>query len=98
MEPGPDPTAARRLAAHALLPALAPLAMTALAFTPVTLFGCVNRGLIAVALALTSLLGAAVATGLALKLRRIDPDAARHWIVTGLLLLLPTLLLLGPLG
>jgi len=94
----PAETSARVLAAHVLAPALAPLAITALAFTPVTLFGCVNRGWIAFGLALGSLLVAAYATAQAYRWRGSDRTRAMRWILTALLLLLPAMLLLGPLG
>ena len=94
----PAESPARTLAAHVLVPALAPLAMTALAFTPVTLFGCVNRGWMAVGLALGSLLVAAYATAQAYRWRAGDRARAMRWILTALLLLLPAMLLLGPLG
>jgi len=46
-----------------LLPALAPTSTVALYFTPVLWFGCVNRGLLALAIVLTSAAGAFVAIG-----------------------------------
>ena len=94
----PGESRARTLAVHVLVPALAPLAMTGLAFTPVTLFGCVNRGLMALGLAVGSLAVAAFATAQAFRFHAVDPSTARTWILTALLLLLPALLLLGPLG
>jgi hypothetical protein len=39
---------------HIALPAAAPVAIVGLYFTPVLLFGCVNRGLLAVAIVLVS--------------------------------------------
>ena len=42
------------------VPALAPAALIGLSFTPVMLFGCVNRGLLALAIALGSAVGAFV--------------------------------------
>jgi len=46
---------------HVALPAAAPAAVIGLYFTPVLLFGCVNRGLLAVAVVLVSA-GAAFVT------------------------------------
>ena len=39
----------RTLLRHVALPAVAPAAIVGLYFTPVLLFGCVNRGLLALA-------------------------------------------------
>jgi hypothetical protein len=39
---------------HAALPAIAPAAIVGLYFTPVLLFGCVNRGLLALAIVFLS--------------------------------------------
>ena len=54
---------------HVALPALAPAALVGLFFTPVMLFGCVNRGLLALAIALGSAVGAFVTLGIAFRLR-----------------------------
>ena len=42
------------LVRHVALPAVAPIAVIGLYFTPVLLFGCVNRGLLALAVVLLS--------------------------------------------
>ena len=82
---------------HVALPALAPAALIALYFTPVLLFGCVNRGLLAVGVALVSAAGAFVTVGVALRLRAQGKPAGL-WILSTLILTLPLVLLLGPLG
>jgi hypothetical protein len=82
---------------HVALPALAPAALIGLYFTPVLLFGCVNRGLLAVAVALASAVGAFVTVGIALRLR-VRGKPAGLWIVSTLILASPLALLLGPLG
>lgn len=82
---------------HVALPALAPAALIGLYFTPVLLFGCVNRGLLAVAVALASAVGAFVTVGIALRLR-VQGKPAGLWIVSTLILASPLALLLGPLG
>ena len=62
---------------HLVLPSVAPLAVIGLYFTPVLIFGCVNRGLLAVAVALASAVGAFVTVGIALRLRaRASPRAS----------------------
>ncbi|HKX04787.1 MAG TPA: hypothetical protein VJX71_19990 [Methylomirabilota bacterium] len=82
---------------HLVLPAVAPLAVIGLYFTPVLVFGCVNRGLLAVGIALVSAVGAFVAIGMAFRLRaRGEP--AGLWIGSALILTSPLALLVGPLG
>jgi hypothetical protein len=82
---------------HVVLPALAPAALIGLSFTPVMLFGCVNRGLLALAIALGSAIGAFVTLGIAFRLRaRREPSG--HWVLTAAILTLPLALLVGPLG
>lgn len=82
---------------HVALPALAPAALVGLFFTPVMLFGCVNRGLLALAIALGSAVGAFVALGIAFRLRaRREPSG--RWVLTAAILTLPLALLVGPLG
>jgi hypothetical protein len=85
------------LVVHVALPALAPAALVGLFFTPVMLFGCVNRGLLALAIALGSAIGAFVTLGVAFRLRaRREPSG--HWVLTAAILTLPLALLVGPLG
>jgi hypothetical protein len=85
------------LVKHVALPALAPAAMIGLYFTPVLLFGCVNRGLLAVAVALVSAVGAFVTVGIALRLR-VQGKPSGLWILSTLILTSPLVLLVGPLG
>ncbi len=68
---------------HIALPAVAPAAVTGLYFTPVAVFGCVNRGLMALSVVLLS--------------ARHDPSVD-WWLLTTLILLLPIALIVGPLG
>jgi hypothetical protein len=82
---------------HVALPALAPAALIGLYFTPVLLFGCVNRGLLAVGVALLSAAAAFVTVGLALRLR-VQGQTAGLGILSALILSSPLALLLGPLG
>ena len=82
---------------HVALPALAPAVLIGLYFTPVLLFGCVNRGLLAVGVALFSAAAAFVTVGIALRLR-VQGKPAGLWILSTLILTSPLALLLGPLG
>ena len=82
---------------HVALPGLAPAALIGLYFTPVLLFGCVNRGLLAVGVALLSAIAAFVTVGIALRLR-VQGKPAGLWILSTLILTSPLALLLGPLG
>ncbi len=82
---------------HVLLPALAPLAVVGLYFMPVTLVGCVNRGLMALAVAALSLVAGFVAGVIGLQCKaRGGPSGP--WMLTSGILLLPAILVLGPLG
>ncbi len=88
---------ARPLLMHVVLPALAPASLVGLWFTPVLLFGCVNRGLLALAIALGSAIGAFVTLGIAFRLRaRQQPSG--YWVLTAAILTLSLALLVGPLG
>ena len=82
---------------HVALPALAPAALIGLYFTPVLLFGCVNRGLLAVVVALVSAIGAFVTVGIALRLRAQGKPSGL-WILSTAILTSPLALLGGPLG
>jgi hypothetical protein len=82
---------------HVVLPATAPLAVIGLYFTPVLLFGCVNRGLMAVAVVLIS--AAAAFATIAMGFRaRAEGRPSGWWLVSALILTLPLVLILGPLG
>src|SRR5262245_54570125 len=86
---------ARALVRHVLVPLIAPAAIIGLALTPVSVFGCVNRGLMAVAVVLASTCAACVTLGIGARFqRREDPDASR-WLLTTLILLMPIALLIG---
>jgi len=82
---------------HVALPALAPLAVIGLYFTPVLLFGCVNRGLIALAVVLLSAAAAFVTIGMGFRARARGRSSG-WWIISALILTLPLVLILGPLG
>ncbi len=89
----------QRLVRHLILPLIAPATLIGLYFTPKTVFGCANRGYIALAVAFLAMV-AAVPTarkGAAAK-RRGANDEANGWLVSTLILLSPAVLLAGPLG
>lgn len=89
----------RKAAMHLLLPWIAPAAIVCLYFTPKDVFGCANRGLMALGVAFLAMAGAAAAAMKGVKEKnRGDREAANLWIVTTLILLLPIILLIGPLG
>ncbi|PKN23785.1 MAG: hypothetical protein CVU64_23675 [Deltaproteobacteria bacterium HGW-Deltaproteobacteria-21] len=86
-----------RVAKHILLPALAPAAVVGLYFTPVTLVGCANRGLLALGVVLVSLVAGIVTGFTTIKTCQMD-YSSRWWsIATMSILALPALLVLGPL-
>jgi hypothetical protein len=77
---------------HVLLPALAPVCFLVVAALPVELLGCRNRGLLALALALGSVIGG---LGAAVRAARgAQAPAARWWAATALILATPAALLL----
>lgn len=83
--------------AHIALPAVAPAALIGLYFTPVLLFGCVKRGILALAVVLVSA-GAAFATlGAGFRAKAHGRPSAR-WLASALILTSPLILVLGPLG
>ena len=83
---------------HILLPAVPTILVVGLYFTPVSLFGCVNRGLMALAVVLVSAVAAFVTVGMAFRRRMKDDPASIWWIISTVILTLPLVLVLGPLG
>ena len=71
--------------------------MVGLYFTPVMLFGCVNRGLLALAVMLISTVASVVTTWIGVR-RPAGGPARSLWLLSTAILLLPAALLLGPLG
>jgi len=89
----------QRLVRHLILPLIAPATLICLYFTPKTVFGCANRGYIALAVVFLAMV-AAVPTAMkgAAAKRRGANDEANWWLVSTLILLSPAVLLVGPLG
>ena len=83
---------------HIALPAVAPALIVGLYFTPVALFGCANRGLIALSIVFISAVCAFVAIGLGFTARARRDPASRWWIISALIFTLPLALVAGPLG
>lgn len=83
---------------HVVLPALAPAAVIALYFTPVMVFGCVQRGLMALAVVLVSAVAAFVTAGIGIRAKTRRDPSSDWWLISTLILTLPIVLLLGPLG
>lgn len=88
----------RPFAKHVAFPALAPASIVGLYFTPVMVFGCVNRGLIAVAVALVSAVLAFVSIARSLSARKRRDPSAWWWYASAVIFTLPLALLVGPLG
>ncbi|MFA6148871.1 MAG: hypothetical protein WC899_11755 [bacterium] len=88
-----------RIIRNLVLPSVAPIAIVCLYFTPKYVFGCANRGLMALAVVTLGLVGAIFA---AIKSRSEKiighPEEANWWLVTVLILVSPLALLVGPLG
>ena len=84
---------------HLILPLVAPATLICLYFTPKTVFGCANRGLMALAAVFLAMV-ASIPTAMkgAAAKRRGANDEANWWLVTTLILLSPLVLIIGPLG
>lgn len=89
----------KKLIKHVLLPLLAPALLFGLYFIPKDVFGCANRGYLALAVVFIAL-GAALFTaikGMGEK-NRGNAEEAHWWIASTLILVSPLFLLVGPLG
>ncbi|NEV65152.1 hypothetical protein [Thiorhodococcus minor] len=88
----------RSFTQHILLPGLAPLSVVALYFTPVSAIDCRTRGLLALVIVLLALI-----VGIGIGIRglhaRLRGMPVSGWRIAAIcILLLPALLILGPLG
>lgn len=83
---------------HIVLPAVAPMLIVGLYFTPVTFFGCRTRGLIAVAVVLISTICAFITIGFGFSARKRNDPIGSWWILSAAIFTLPLALLVGPLG
>jgi len=89
---------AGRLTRHVVLPALAPLAIVGLYFTPVALVGCANRGLMALGVVGLGMVGSMVCMGAGVRARARGGGDYLWWLLSAAILLVPAGLVLGPLG
>ena len=83
---------------HIVLPAVAPATIVALYFTPVMVFGCAKRGLVALSIALISTIFAFVTIGFGFFAQKRRDPISRWWILSAIIFMLPLALLVGPLG
>lgn len=87
-----------RVAKFILIPLFAPLAIVGLYLMPVSVLGCANRGLAALAVVLISLI-AGIVTGLrGIRAQHGKDGLWGWWFAAACILALPALLVLGPLG
>jgi hypothetical protein len=83
---------------HVALPLLGTVALVSLYFTPVGLIGSANRGIAAIGVALASAAAALVTGWLASRAARREDPSAGWWLASTIVLLLPIVLLIWPLG
>jgi hypothetical protein len=89
----------KRFFRHLFLPSIAPATLILLYFTPKTVFGCANRGTMALAIVFLAMVAAVATTVIGvIEKKRGHREEANWWIVTTLILLTPIVLLVGPLG
>jgi hypothetical protein len=78
---------------------LAPALLFCLYFTPKSVFGCANRGCLALTVVFIALGAAVAATIKGISERKQGNTKEAHlWLVSALILLSPLFLLVGPLG
>lgn len=89
----------KRYIRHLLVPSLTPALIVSLYFTPKHVFGCANRGLMALAVVFIALVAAiSSACKWVSAKRRGNAEEANWWLVSTMILLSPLFLLVGPLG
>jgi heme/copper-type cytochrome/quinol oxidase subunit 3 len=79
----------KRIIYHVLLPAILPLSFFAVAYTPVDVFGCRGRGLIALTIALISGIGSLATAILSVKRKKENHEKARWWLLSAIILAIP---------
>ena len=79
----------KRIIYHIVLPAIVCLLFFAVVRTPVSFFGCANRGLIATAIALFSGAGAVVSIIRSKNTLKTEPEQSRWWLMTTIILAVP---------
>ena len=83
-----------RLLRHLGLPVVLALAFLGLYHLPVSIVGCVNRGLLALGLVALSIFASLVAMGLGIRVGR-SRDESVPWFLTAVALLLPALVVVS---
>ncbi len=86
------------IARHVALPALAPLALVALYYTPLTVVGCAERGLLALAVTAAAAVAAFGCIAMTFRARAREDDRSYWWLLSAAILALSLALLIGPLG
>ena len=81
----------KRIIYHILLPAFMPAIFFRVAFTPVEVLGCRNRGLLALMIALLSGLVALSAAAIGIKRRLRSDGNALWWLLSALVLTIPVI-------
>ena len=79
----------RNLLYHLILPAIMPVCFFAIAATPVWVFGCLMRGLIALTITLLSGLAAVVAAFIGARGRMRGEANTGWWVASSLVLAVP---------
>lgn len=89
----------KRFIMHLLIPLIAPTVLTFLYLTPKYVFGCANRGYMALGIVFVALVAAigSASKGISEK-RHGNSEEANWWVVSTLILLSPLFLVVGPLG
>lgn len=82
---------------HVALPALAPLTLLALYFTPLAVIGCVERGLLALTVSASAAVAAFGCAAMAFRARARGDHRSSWWMLSTAILALSLALLLGPL-
>ena len=81
----------KRIIYHILLPAFMPAIFFRVAFTPVEVLGCRNRGLLALMIALLSGLAALSAAAIGMKGKMRGDRDALWWMLSVLVLTIPVI-------
>jgi len=89
-----DPDRIEKFGLHVIFPALMPAAFFAVAFTPVQVIGCRNRGLLALTIAFMSGFAALAAMIRSRRESGRGPAAQVWWIISALIMTVPVVALL----
>jgi len=84
-----DEPPVKRILHHMIVPAIMPAIFFAIAFTPVQVFGCRARGLMALLTAFVSGIAAVSMTVIAKKRSRLGDKGAIWWMIAVLILMIP---------